>query len=248
MCIILAISKPELISEKILNNCATVNCDSVGLSYVAKGEIITLKSIDVNKGIKFFEEAKKYRDDGTGILMHYRIATSGKIDIANCHPYLFNNKTMVFAHNGILSGLGNKKECDTKELIGILNTINFDVNNPKHILLLQVIAGYNNKFAILDKAGKLTLINSRAGIFEAGNWFSNHSYKTYEPTRAIVSGYNPNYFNYKGKHLVKTNISNSRKVGAFCRCGKLLLGYEQPYGLCVDCQNEKKHINYNTWD
>ena len=56
-----------------------------------------------SKGLNFeyFVEQLRKRDINEPCIMHFRLATHGRIKKANCHP--FNIDHTYFAHNGILS-------------------------------------------------------------------------------------------------------------------------------------------------
>jgi predicted glutamine amidotransferase len=70
--------------------------------YTNNGQIKVFK--EMTNFDRFYKEYAKQRkaNKGSNFVLHFRIATSGKIDKTNCHPFAVN-KNLAFVHNGIIS-------------------------------------------------------------------------------------------------------------------------------------------------
>ena len=123
---------------------------------------------------KFWEEYSKVQDNHT-MLIHFRIATHGKVELSNCHPFKLNNK-MAIIHNGIISGYGSKTEnlSDTKDFINkVIGNITYKIwKNPSFRELVGMGIG-SSKLVILDNEERYYIINEDKGEWVNGVWFSN---------------------------------------------------------------------------
>ncbi len=151
-----------------------------GLLWNKEGKLLTYKTYDYKK---YLTRYNQLRDDKKvdSIVLHFRIATSGKDGKENLHPFLVNDK-LGFVHNGVISGLGNQKHSDTHQFNTILQGFKHDFlacQTTKSFINSYI--GNGNKLLFLDKDGKHTIINEKAGHWDdlKGNWFSNSSYESY---------------------------------------------------------------------
>src|SRR6185369_9475158 len=102
MCIAILNKTEKELSKKTLKTCWRNNNDGAGLLYVENGELKVFKELTNFKTLfreyrRILEEIKpKY------IVLHFRIATSGGINIENCHPFLVDEK-LGFVHNGVIN-------------------------------------------------------------------------------------------------------------------------------------------------
>ena len=188
----------EIPSKKVLENCYNGNPDGFGFSYNHEGNVY------IEKGYMNFEEGYKRLMEvdnliglkDKGVLMHYRISTSGLVDKGNTHPYSISNKTsqlralkqvtdISVVHNGIISNYipdKNSKVNDTQMFIkdylyNIYQNDNEFLKDSKMLLNIEKEVG--SKLAFLDKDGNVTFI----GKFieeEDGCYYSNSSYKEEE--------------------------------------------------------------------
>ena len=181
MCIVV-LNKKGLIKEETLWECWMNNPDSFGFAYVENKQIHVRKFIVEDPTEAFKEYFAVRMKNKLPILLHFRIATHGKIDTANCHPF-YVSKSLVFAHNGIISIPQKEKEFS--------DTVHFNRNILQHLpekfykdkTLLRVLSmavGSGNKLAFLDNAGYYSIVNARLGLWDGGNWYSNTTYKPYD--------------------------------------------------------------------
>jgi len=194
MCIIVA--KPmgvDMPSKEIRERCFWSNPDGAGFM-LADG-----KSVRIRKGFMTlgeFEEALEYEMDGfdpteTAVVMHFRIATHGKVKPSCCHPFPVSDDPEELmatsiesrwgvAHNGIIHGrTTNDDWSDTMDFIA-------DVISPMSRMnpsfmrssdALAVLEGAClSKLAIMDNSGEISTV----GQFyeDEGVLYSNTSYLT----------------------------------------------------------------------
>lgn len=148
------------------------------------------------------DNAKALKD--TDVIMHFRIATSGKKDALGCHPYpvwsnniaaSFDTK-LAMCHNGVLDGYGwrgNDEVNDTQVFIKeTLRKLPHNFLKNKGILELIGRSIGTNKLAFLDSEGIHTI---GSFINDDGYLFSNDSYKPPFP------------FNYGMPYFAKEPVS-----------------------------------------
>lgn len=135
--------------------------------------------------------------------IHFRYATHGGVNLANCHPFIVN-KDLCLMHNGVMSDFGkvDTSKSDTKnftesflrpyieqEGIGVIKDKEFIEDVGK------VIGSYN-KLLLIDKDFNWSIINEKSGVWKEGCWLSN-SYST-ESSRNYYDSYTyTNYSNSK---------------------------------------------------
>ena len=182
MCIIAMIPAGKQINKNTLENMTNNNPDGSGIAWIQDNKIKTYKTMDNDKFInKALEVQSKFCKE-SDILIHCRIATSGKTDLDNCHPFKISNDT-VFAHNGVLNCVdATDKVSDTrmfnKALLKQLKPEFLD-NVTTRKLIGEIIR--SDKLAFLTVNPKLKrnsyIINRDLGEKENRVWFSNDSYK-----------------------------------------------------------------------
>jgi predicted glutamine amidotransferase len=192
MCIIANIPKGVgIINQSTLEIMTNNNSHGFGVSYIDNDEIKVYKSMDNKKFVKRCMEIQQEHSKTSDILIHCRIATSGKTDINNVHPFHVNNET-VFAHNGMLDCVEpTDKMSDTRMFNKVLlKNLQPNFLQVKRIreFIGEIIGSDKMVFQtvnpILDK--NTYIINEDHGTTENGIWFSNNSYKA----NKIISNYN----------------------------------------------------------
>lgn len=96
------------------------NSDGGGIAYVANGRLRVAHSMDRDELWAAYNAALDHRPDA--VMVHMRIATHGRVDKTNCHPFLTKDGTAI-AHNGILTKLAadtRKGESDTRALVRVI--------------------------------------------------------------------------------------------------------------------------------
>ena len=226
MCIIVVKPKGKLVSKKTLKNCFDNNSDGAGYVYHNGKENV------INKG--FFTFKSFYNSYKTEVkkeypaIIHFRIATAGKVDGGNCHPFPLVGKLSLLrttylktrgicvAHNGVIDiNIKKKKVSDTIQFIQDIlskSIIKDNLYQSETIQKLVEIAS-GGKLAFINGKGKLLLLGNF--IEDKGLFFSNDSYQ---------------------------------KVWIKYDWEKLYYGYDKDYGLeCDVCGKHKKDVHYDSF-
>jgi len=252
MCIIVAkpmgIAMPDI---DTLERCFNANPDGAGFMY-ADG-----KEVRIRKGFMTFDsfENALYDElDGfdmteTAIVMHFRIATSGKIMPQTCHPFPISSEpeklrlTRVssrfgLAHNGVISGRYTKDGWSdtmdfTCDVVAPLMRMNPSfMHSSDAIELLE--GACQSKLAIMDNSGEIALVGEF--IDEEGVKYSNTSYlrKVYKwssyGSMWADKGYYTAYPQYRPGYY-------TRSEDAWEKVDQLI--EHLPYAACKECANNR---------
>ena len=107
MCVIVYKPKGVSIDEQNLEDCYASNPDGIGLMYQANGRVV------VRKGLTLPETTGMVASLEGDVVLHFRLATSGDVDAANCHPFAITHDPDVLGsdarevraaivHNGVM--------------------------------------------------------------------------------------------------------------------------------------------------
>ena len=172
MCVIVTVPKEKQLSKEVFQRCWNANPHGGGLMYSDGSKVIVEKELRSCENFwDQFQAAKRKAE--SDIVLHFRISTSGKIDLNNCHPFPAD-KGFWLMHNGILPVDVPKKSKinDTQIFIrDYLSELPLD-NDYVRITLGRLIGGYN-KIAIMAPNGNVYYINKERGRMFEDMWFSN---------------------------------------------------------------------------
>ena len=182
MCIAI-LNQTGTISLKTFKTCWNNNPDGAGFCYFDGKKIQIIKEMKSVKYLhsEYIKVRQKY--PSIDIAIHFRVATHGRVNITNCHPFKISD-TSAFIHNGIISHMEAKPEfSDTyqfNELIMKGLPANFTQNNA----VLELLGGYigYSKLVIINGTTS-AIVNEDLGHWNEGNWYSNNSYKPAEPKK-----------------------------------------------------------------
>lgn len=208
MCLALLKKAGSHITRKQLTTAWRINDDGAGFMYAQGGKLI------VNKG--FFNFKKFYQAlrcaealaPKSNFVIHLRLATSGKKDINNCHPFSVNDK-LAFVHNGVFRKFDFKNlEPSDTQLFNqeILQNLPSDfLNTSSYVKLLTDYCKTDfSKIIFLDSNGDYTILGEDRGDWRNGIWFStapttsitkwrydDSIFRDYEPVKScfICKGY-----------------------------------------------------------
>ena len=176
MCILIHHPAGTQFSQDQLLDFFTKNSDGFG-AIVKHGDTVeVIKSIGT---IQEIEDLYIQQVAGYEAVIHFRMKTHGKIDIANCHPYEVVPGIWM-AHNGVLS-TGNHKDpnmSDTWHYIQdfLKPMLEHDVTLIHNEGFQKMIAshiGSSNKFGFMNQDGDVIIINEASGIWHDDVWYSN---------------------------------------------------------------------------
>jgi len=178
MCVIVYKPKKANVTKKILRQCWDENPDSGGFMFANNGGLVIHKGFTSFK--PFYKDFRKHEQlYNENFVLHFRIATHGRIDKANCHPFVVN-KNIGFAHNGIINCVkATKEKSDTsifcEQVLQKLPS-NF-LNRPEYRILLDAVCkAESSKFVFLTNKGIGHIFNEVAGTWTGGCWFSNTNF------------------------------------------------------------------------
>lgn len=178
MCIAILNRNSNPVSKEYFENSLYNNSDGFGMAWAENGQVKTFKSLSNNPKKLYSQYLKRFEKTTLPMLLHFRISTSGLIDIANCHPFHTSDR-LAFIHNGIINGLGNALENDTRHFnrIYLKHISENDILSNKAIQDLISSRIGHSKLVFLNADGETAIINSKLGIEETdGNWYSNSTY------------------------------------------------------------------------
>tara|TARA_R110000868_G_scaffold344082_3_gene605070 strand:+ start:758 stop:1501 length:744 start_codon:yes stop_codon:yes gene_type:complete len=246
MCIAILNTKNTL-SKETLQQCWKSNPDGAGMIYTNNGQIKTFK--EMTDFDKFYKEYAKQRkaNKGSNFVLHFRIATSGKIDKTNCHPFNVN-KNLAFVHNGMISiDPMNVNVSDTytfNELI-LKKLPSTFLNNHAITELIESYIGYS-KLIFLDADNEVSILNESLGHWDAqNNWYSNNSYEcSYNKVKAFKA---PGYKNYSldTDYYNKPYSTTYEEVCANCDYHVATYSTQFCQYLCYDCKKIFEPTKYS---
>lgn len=202
MCIIVVKEKgQEMPNNEILENCFERNPDGAGIMYNDKDRVIIKKGFMNVKELE--KELEKIEDiKNKGLVIHFRIGTSGTNSAGNTHPYEITKKfwnykkldsacDLAVAHNGIISKYTpkgqNKHNFNDTQLYILKRLASLPAGFYKDNKTLEKIGEEtNSRFAFLDSKGNITTCGS-GWLTDKGIKYSNSSYIKYD-------------FNYSSKY------------------------------------------------
>lgn len=213
MCMLCVIPPNTIPSREKLENSALNNPHGFGFAIVVpdEGRIIVERTMSADESINRFLELRTKYMEGYAV-WHARIATSGNVDITNCHPFVvpdeqYPNMTYV-AHNGMLDvheEVGEPRS-DTRifaeDLIPAIGGITALDNVQVFNLIDEFTRG--SKVAILtihpDAEYQLYMFHENAGHWdkETGVWWSNNSCELTSYSRYNANAYYDYDYAYTG--------------------------------------------------
>jgi hypothetical protein len=155
------------------------NSDSWGFAVVLDGKLITRYGL--GKWEQFREAFEPFSQ--CQAVIHFRLATHGKTDIANCHPFMVSDD-IAMIHNGIVSieRNVNTNMSDTWHFCELvckpmhMRDPDFFLRNE--VSYTQEMAHKGSKFCFLRADGSYAIWNADDGEWEKdGHWYSNTSYE-----------------------------------------------------------------------
>ena len=169
-----------------LQECFANNPDGAGFAYAYKDRIRIYKGyFSYSEFAAMYDKAFERMGTDAAYVLHFRIATAGVINKANCHPFRVS-PDMVAAHNGCIDGYpaASRKSpaSDTSHFVrDVLKRIPNNWQDYDGIWSLLSYRLIGSKVIVLRADGSAQIINEEDGIWETdGCWYSN---TTFRPSR-----------------------------------------------------------------
>lgn len=152
MCVILYKKKETKIDLETLLLARNTNPDGMGLAYFDSNEVIFERNL---KPSKRDLQACIKKTEGKEAIFHFRIATSGGVNLENCQPIYNKGANFLLFHNGIIHSLNGASNTvsDTVLLSYLLEHSEVDKNK----LLEKLATKTFSKFVLIDKDNSLHL-------------------------------------------------------------------------------------------
>ena len=178
MCVIIVKKNNFNLTRKELKRNWDGNPDGGGFMFASQGVLHVIKGLFSFR--HFYKIFRKYENcyPKADFVIHMRVATSGKRNHENCHPFYINDN-LAFSHNGIFSGLGDKDHSDTYQLNEeIFKKLPDDFMVIKEIVdaVIDYVEGSGSKIVLKDNKGAITIVNEAAGKWDEGIWYSSGHY------------------------------------------------------------------------
>lgn len=190
MCIAIYARPGSRIHPDNLDEAARCNDDGFGYAFVE--DLGTPEARVVVKKAATWEELKDefYADqervgDVSGMLIHFRIATHGKVDAKRAHPFATRDGGAII-HNGIIPiphipGDKSDTEAWVRQVVDHLPDQWY--MSDTWLEMAERMIGTGSKVAGIWPDGQVIILNERSGHWDEGVWYSNHSYKIRQPVR-----------------------------------------------------------------
>jgi glutamine amidotransferase len=187
MCLALYKPADKTVKWDALQNAMEYNPDGAGFAVAVDGQLIIEKGFfkwaDFRRAFEPFAQH--------AAIVHFRLATHGAKNQANCHPFSLadfggpdGHKPVAVIHNGIFYEAKNDKKqwSDTwhvcRDILHPLWLEDPDSFEKDHLLLLgNKFVGTSNKLVFLAADGKAVIWGEGNGHWADGVWYSNHSYE-----------------------------------------------------------------------
>ena len=176
----LAIVKPLGVvpNWRYLENGFKKNKDGAGFAVAVNGRV------ESHKGFFTFAEFRAAFEPHCrrAALIHFRWATHGKVDGANCHPFTVIKDRLAVIHNGVLniSTEDDKSKSDTQHFVDkVLRPMaksDSKFHRRPHVQFLGEAAISGNKLCFIEGTGQHTIWNEKSGVWVQKIWYSNDGY------------------------------------------------------------------------
>ena len=160
MCVIIYKPKGSYLTIEDIKRAWDRNSHGAGYTRISKETIETKKGFMTYES--FEEECHKQNllSKDHKVVMHFRIATHGAINVENCHPFYNKKGTRILYHNGMVCGFGSKDLSDTKDFFeSIISKI-----TPEATIKLLELAGSSARYLMIEDGN----------IEMYGNWVKRH--------------------------------------------------------------------------
>lgn len=176
MCLIIARQRDaEPIPAEYIARAIDRNPDGFGVAGKSdKGKMYLNKDVEMADCERLI---RLYEDQNFEFIAHFRLATHGRNDEINTHPFRMSGVNFL-AHNGILDvPILDKAKSDTWHFVSniIRDNVAMKADNLIRYLDKRKPLLNNSKFAFLGESLPLTVYNEHLGFSENGCWYSNYS-------------------------------------------------------------------------
>lgn len=173
MCLITYVPAGKAMSEAHFRLAADDNADGIGIMSATDGVAKFVGRKSTKRALRY---ARRLTARGVQHAIHFRYATHGTVDRANCHPHRMPDGGWLM-HNGVLSqyaGAHDDPRSDTAIFCLTLDDVPAQ-GGPDRSAYWEKIGshiGGGNKLVVLHTDGRFEIVNSYAGDWIEGVWYS----------------------------------------------------------------------------
>ena len=185
MCLIIQATKPEVITENMMNCAYLNNDDGFGLMFANKGKVHVHK-LGKPKSFKSINKLwDSYKNLDVPMGLHFRFNTNGESSKAMSHPYQVltkeeSNRDVWLMHNGpqLPTPMIDSNKSDTHQFVKwvlrpqLLNEPEL-LYNPDWQEMLSDMIGSDKLLFLDSKTEEFTIINEEQGKTTDDMWLSN---------------------------------------------------------------------------
>jgi Glutamine amidotransferases class-II len=210
MCLIAYVPAGKRIPENYFRSAAHDNDDGIGIMWKDGVE----KFLG-NKMVKrAWRLARRLHDTNQEFAVHFRYATHGRVALVNTHPFRTPCGNAYVMHNGILTDYTPKNAggdmSDTRNLVNVMKMQPDTVTEDKQYWeLMAEHIGWGNKLCVMSRDGDFRIVNSEAGDWLDGVWYS----QTY--SLPVTDGFDWN--GYYNRRYGSTAVGNYSTGGYYSK-------------------------------
>lgn len=173
MCLIMVQNSENNLNKKEFDYVWSQNPHGAGFMWSDGKKLRIKKFLKCAEAWSCYEKIVTLKRKGP-IVIHWRWATHGDRNLANCHPFATANGEVAVAHNGILEAEDIKGMSDTRVWI---ETVLFG-RSRKNIMDIEFCEHQEeylgtSKLVFLDYTGDYRILNEYMGLWMGQDWFSN---------------------------------------------------------------------------
>lgn len=173
MCLITYVPAGKAMAEAHFRMAAEDNADGIGIMSATDGVAKFLGRKATKRALRY---ARRLTSRGVQHAIHFRYATHGTVDRANCHPHRMPDGGWLM-HNGVMAqyaGPHGDRRSDTAIFCTTLDDVPAQ-GGPERSAYWEKIGrhiGAGNKLVVLHTDGRFEIVNATSGDWIDGVWYS----------------------------------------------------------------------------
>jgi len=176
----MSISKPfaPKLSREVIQRCFERNPHGAGFAFAMDNKVSVVKGFfNPDELIQYYELIPPQAT----ILLHFRKASAGEINVKSCHPFRIN-KDHVMVHNGTIMDFWDEKSSlsDTQRFVNMYlrpifkNDKYFWRRRTGKYTIGRIV--WPGKCIVLRNNGDYVIFNEELGVWDGDTWFSNDGF------------------------------------------------------------------------
>ena len=216
MCLIIYSPDGDPVERRVFDYAATQNADGIGVMSVLGVE----RYVGRKSRKRAWRAIRRAADAKVPYGVHFRWATHGDVNLANCHPFENKARDTLVMHNGILAATkayATKEKSDTRLFVDyFMDAVPAPTDPVRQCFtrLIEEAMGRDNKFLTYHiPSNTFELMNADEGLWIEGLWYSN----TYSLPMDMDPDYGKSYLTRtKASATVATSFTPEERARALC--------------------------------